>query len=69
MEHGNCNMKILTIREAKANLEIYIAAAKRGEEIYIGAYGKPEVKLTPVKSHPRSKGIRSSNFKNGQSKP
>lgn len=38
-------MKTVSIHDAKTNLSKYIAAAKRGEEIYIGSYGKPEVKL------------------------
>ncbi len=45
-------MKTVSIHDAKTNLSKYIAAAKRGEEIYIGSYGKPEVKLvveTPKK--------------------
>lgn len=45
-------MKTISIHDAKTNLSKYIAAAKRGEEIYIGSYGKPEVKLvveTPKK--------------------
>lgn len=45
-------MKAISIHDAKTNLSKYIAAAKRGEDIYIGSYGKPEVKLvveTPPK--------------------
>ncbi len=39
-------MKTVSIHDAKTNLSKYIAAAKRGEEIAIGAYGKQEVWLT-----------------------
>lgn len=45
-------MKTVTIHDAKTNLSKYIAAAKRGETIYIGSHGKPEVRLiveTPKK--------------------
>jgi len=45
-------MKTVSIHDAKTNLSKYIAAAKKGEVIYIGSYGKPEVKLvvdTPSK--------------------
>ncbi|HTE22496.1 MAG TPA: type II toxin-antitoxin system prevent-host-death family antitoxin [Candidatus Limnocylindria bacterium] len=45
-------MKAVSIHDAKTNLSKYIAAAKRGEEIYIGSHGKPEVRLiveTPKK--------------------
>jgi prevent-host-death family protein len=43
-------MKTVSIHDAKTNLSKYIAAAKRGEEIYIGSYGKPEVKLVVEKT-------------------
>ncbi|MBL8122395.1 type II toxin-antitoxin system prevent-host-death family antitoxin [Candidatus Saccharibacteria bacterium] len=39
-------MKTVTIHDAKTNLSKYIAAAKRGEKIYIGSFGKPEVVLS-----------------------
>lgn len=39
-------MKTVPIHDAKTNLSKYIAAAKRGEVIAIGAYGKEEVWLT-----------------------
>lgn len=39
-------MKTVSIHDAKTNLSKYIAAAKRGENIGIGAYGKQEVWLT-----------------------
>ncbi len=38
-------MKTVPIHDAKTNLSKYIAAAKRGETIGIGAYGKYEVSL------------------------
>ncbi len=38
-------MKTVPIHDAKTNLSKYIAAAKRGEKIAIGAYGKYEVSL------------------------
>jgi len=38
-------MKTVTIHDAKTNLSRYIAAAKRGEKIYIGSFGRPEVVL------------------------
>ncbi len=38
-------MKTVPIHDAKTNLSKYIAAAKRGEQIAIGAYGKYEVSL------------------------
>lgn len=38
-------MKTVSIHDAKTNLSKYIAAAKRGEQIAIGAYGKYEVSL------------------------
>ncbi|MGH7195860.1 MAG: type II toxin-antitoxin system Phd/YefM family antitoxin [Candidatus Saccharimonadales bacterium] len=41
-------MKTVTIHDAKTNLSKYIAAAKKGEKIYIGSFGKPEVMLNLV---------------------
>lgn len=38
-------MKTVSIHDAKTNLSKYIAAAKRGEKVYIGNRGKPEVRL------------------------
>lgn len=43
-----------SIHDAKTNLSKYIAAAKRGEKVYIGNRGKPEVRLIveiPPKVH------------------
>lgn len=42
---NNIIMKTVSIHDAKTNLSKYIAAAKQGEQIYIGSHGKPEVKL------------------------
>jgi|GEM_PF-628829 len=42
-------MKTVAIHDAKTNLSKYIAAAKRGEIIYIGNHSKPEVKLIVTK--------------------
>jgi len=38
----------IPIHEAKSSLSKLIKRVSMGETIYIGAYGKPEVKLTPV---------------------
>lgn len=42
-------MKTISIHDAKTNLSKYIAAAKRGENVAIGAYGKQEVWLTATR--------------------
>lgn len=42
-------MKTVSIHDAKTNLSKYIAAAKRGEDIYIGSHGRPEVRLVVEK--------------------
>ncbi len=42
-------MKTVTIHDAKTNLSKYIAATKRGERVYIGNRGKPEVELVLTK--------------------
>lgn len=39
-------MKTISIHTAKTNLSKYIESAKKGETIFIGSHGKPEVKLT-----------------------
>ncbi len=47
-------MITVSIHDAKTNLSKYIAAAKRGEKVYIGNRGKPEVRIvaeTPPKIH------------------
>lgn len=38
-------MKTISIHAAKTNLSKYIESAKKGETIFIGSHGKPEVKL------------------------
>lgn len=38
-------MKTISIHDAKTNLSKYIAAAKKGEKVYIGGFGKAEVAL------------------------
>ncbi len=57
-------MKAITIHDAKTNLSKYIAAAKRGETIYIGSFGKPEIKLVVADSNkPKRKlGLGSGKF-------
>jgi prevent-host-death family protein len=42
-------MKIVTIREAKANLSKLIEKACRGEEIMIARGSKPVARLVPIK--------------------
>lgn len=46
-------MKTVTIHDAKTNLSKYIAAAKRGEKIFVGARGEPEIELVVHKPHHR----------------
>jgi antitoxin (DNA-binding transcriptional repressor) of toxin-antitoxin stability system len=41
-------MKTISIHDAKSNLSKYIEAAKKGNKIYIGGYGKAEVVLTKL---------------------
>lgn len=41
-------MKTVTIHDAKTNLSKYIAAAKNGEKVYIGGFGKAEVVLIKI---------------------
>lgn len=41
-------MKTISIHDAKTNLSKYIAAAKKGEKVYIGGFGKPEVLLVKI---------------------
>lgn len=38
----------VTIHDAKTNLSKYISAAKKGRSVFIGAFGKAEVKLVAV---------------------
>jgi prevent-host-death family protein len=49
-------MKAVPIHDAKTNLSKYIAAAKRGERVFIGAHGVPEVEL--VYRKPKTKPYR-----------
>ena len=46
-------MKTITIHDAKTNLSKYIAAAKQGKKIYIGSFGKPEVRLLKLSDFER----------------
>jgi antitoxin (DNA-binding transcriptional repressor) of toxin-antitoxin stability system len=41
-------MKTVSIHDAKTNLSKYIAAAKKGEKVYIGGFGKAEVLLVRI---------------------
>lgn len=41
-------MNTVSIHDAKTNLSKYIAAAKKGEKVYIGGFGKAEVILVKV---------------------
>jgi antitoxin (DNA-binding transcriptional repressor) of toxin-antitoxin stability system len=41
-------MKTVSIHDAKTNLSKYIAAAKKGEKIYIGGFGRAEVVLVKL---------------------
>ncbi|PIR58707.1 MAG: type II toxin-antitoxin system prevent-host-death family antitoxin [Candidatus Pacebacteria bacterium CG10_big_fil_rev_8_21_14_0_10_56_10] len=41
-------MHTVTIHDAKTNLSKYIAAVKKGKQVFIGGFGKPEVKLVQV---------------------
>ena len=47
-------MKTISIHDAKTNLSKYIAAAKNGEKIYIGSFGKAEVLLVKLSKQERS---------------
>ena len=48
-------MKTISIHDAKTNLSKYIAAAKNGEKVYIGGFGKAEVLLTKVSDADKNK--------------
>ena len=52
--------KTISIHEAKTNFSKLVKRAEAGETIYIGAYGKPEVVLSPADQ----KNINAS-FRNG----
>lgn len=47
-------MKTISIHDAKTNLSKYIAAAKNGEKVFIGGFGKPEVVLTKISAQDAS---------------
>ncbi len=51
-------MKTVSIHDAKTNLSKYIAAAKNGEQIFIGLRGEPEVELVVRKPKPGTKVYR-----------
>jgi prevent-host-death family protein len=46
-------MKTISIHDAKTNLSKYIAAAKKGEKVYIGGFGKPEVAIVKISDKER----------------
>lgn len=41
-------MKNISVHDAKTNLSKYIEAAKRGEQVHIGRFGRAEVALTAL---------------------
>jgi antitoxin (DNA-binding transcriptional repressor) of toxin-antitoxin stability system len=47
-------MKAVSIHDAKTNLSKYIAAAKKGEKVYIGGFGKAEVLLVKISDQEHS---------------
>ena len=47
-------MKTISIHDAKTNLSKYIAVAKKGDKVYIGGFGKPEVVLTKISPSDKS---------------
>ncbi len=53
-------MKTVTIHDAKTNLSKYIAAALKGEKVYIGGFGEAQVVLYKISEHETHlKGVRS----------
>lgn len=50
-------MKTVSIHDAKTNLSKYISAAKKGEKVYIGGYGKAEVVLTKIPNPGDTRGV------------
>ncbi len=53
-------MKTVTIHDAKTNLSKYIAAALKGEKVYIGSFGEAQVVLSKISEHETHlKGVRS----------
>ncbi len=59
-------MKTVSIHDAKTNLSKYIAAAKQGDKIYIGGFGKAEVLLIKSPDYIGNKAKR--NFTIGKGK-
>lgn len=60
-------MKTISIHDAKTNLSKYIAAAKKGEKVYIGGFGKAEVLLVKVSEEDKnSLKIREFNIAKGK---
>jgi antitoxin (DNA-binding transcriptional repressor) of toxin-antitoxin stability system len=51
-------MTTATIHDAKTNLSKYIAAVKKGQDIYIGSFGKAEVLLTRLPFNGSKTGTR-----------
>jgi len=50
MNKTNIGIETIPIHEAKSNLSKLVKRAAAGENIYIGAYGKPEAVITAVDS-------------------
>ncbi len=61
-------MKTVTIHDAKTNLSKYIAAALRGEKVYIGSFGEAQVVLTKISSNETRMGKRSFTVAKGKIK-
>jgi antitoxin (DNA-binding transcriptional repressor) of toxin-antitoxin stability system len=61
-------MKTVSIHDAKTNLSKYIAAAKKGEKIYIGGFGKAEVLLVAMDEHNTNMEKRSFDIASGKIK-
>lgn len=59
-------MKTISIHDAKTNLSKYIAAAKKGEKIYIGGFGKAEVVLEKLPDTTTSAGKRDFSIAKGR---
>lgn len=48
-------MEVISMHQAKSNLSQLVKRAASGETIFIGAYGKPAVKLIPANDEPTPK--------------
>ena len=59
-------MKTISIHDAKTNLSKYIAAAKLGEKIYIGGFGKAEVLLIKMPNQEGSTNKRNFSISKGK---